>query len=155
MMGGRMADPRGPAPTTRVLADGAAVRQVADALTTFCQAERLPDELVWKLRVVVDEVVANIVMHGGPFGGVPEIDACFRRTGDVVEVVIADNGVPFDPLAHHGPDLSLPLEAREPGGLGIVLVRALMDEVRYERTSRNTLTLRKSIGVAGSGADGD
>ena len=150
-----MGEPGRPAPDTRVLADGAAVRQVGNALDAFCQAERLPAGIVWKLRVVLDEVIANIVAHGAPPARIPEIEAWFRRTGDVVELVIADNGQPFDPLAHQAPDVSLPLDAREPGGLGIVLVRALMDDVSYTRTWRNELTLRKSLSVKETSTDGD
>lgn len=69
----------------------------------------------------------------------------FRRLGDIVEITVEDDGPPFDPLARPAPDLRLPLEARSPGGLGIVLVRALMDDVRYTRTTRNILTIRKQI----------
>ena len=121
-----------------------AVSQVADALDTFCVEERLPQESAWRLRVALDEIVANIVSHGSTRGETA-LDVWFRRDGPVVEITVADDGPPFDPLSRPAPDVTLPLEARQPGGLGIALVRALMDDVRYIRTSRNVLTIRKHI----------
>lgn len=121
-----------------------AIEQVADSLDAFCTEERLPHEVVWRLRVALDEIVANIVSYGKT-GTFAELDVWFRRLGDIVEITVEDDGPPFDPLARPAPDLRLPLEARSPGGLGIVLVRALMDDVRYTRTTRNILTIRKQI----------
>ena len=122
-----------------------AAGQVAAALETFCAAERLPEDTAWRLRVALDEIVANIVSHGATSDNPGAIDVWFRRDGDIVEVRIADDGVPFDPLQRPAPNLTAPLEDRRPGGLGIVLVKALMDDVRYERTTRNILSLRRKI----------
>lgn len=130
------------------------VARVAAALDAFCAAERLPEDVAWRLRVSVDEIVANIVGHGAAGSGSADaktrdrravVDVWFRRDGPLVEVTVADDGAPFDPLAHPDPVLTLPLETRQPGGLGIALVKALMDDVRYERTTRNVLTMRKRI----------
>jgi len=61
-------------------------------------------------------------------------------------LTVSDDGVPFDPLAVAPPDTSLPLEQRPLGGLGIHLVRHLVDEVTYERRGdRNVLTLVKAV----------
>jgi serine/threonine-protein kinase RsbW len=141
---------------THVSPAAPAVGQVAGALDAFCAAERLPEHLAWRLRVVLDEIVANIVAYGAR-GAAPGLDVWFRREGDLVEVTVADDGPAFDPLARPDPDVTLPLEARQPGGLGIALVKSLMDEVCYERTTRNVLTIRKRIdaGPAGGGAGAD
>lgn len=119
--------------------------QVAAALDAFCEHERLPQEVAWRLRVALDEIVANVVSYGAPAGGGAGLDVWFRREGPLVEVTVADDGPPFNPLDRPAPDVTSPLEARQPGGLGIALVRALMDDVGYERTSRNILTLKKRI----------
>lgn len=133
---------------------GPTVAEAAAALDVFCTAERLPDDVAWRLRVALDEIVANIVAHGtagGPRAPVAPgrsplgLDVWFHRDGPVVEVTVADDGAPFDPLAYPDPPVTLPLESRQPGGLGIALVKALMDDVRYERTTRNVLTIRKRI----------
>lgn len=130
-----------------------AVRQVADALDAFCTGERLPREAAWQLQVALDEIVANIVSHALPGAQTPAFDVWFRRDGDVIEITVADDGPAFDPLARADPDVTLSLEARQPGGLGIMLVKSLMDDVRYERTTRNILTIRKRI-TAGDAPDG-
>jgi anti-sigma regulatory factor (Ser/Thr protein kinase) len=134
-----------------------AVARVAETLDVFCAEQRLPPEVAWRLRVALDEIVANIVAYGSRGGDGAALDVWFRRKGDQVEVTIADDGPSFDPLSRPAPDVSLPLEARQPGGLGISLVRSLMDEVRYTRTNRNILFIRKHIDatVAGSGAPAD
>src|SRR5262245_3081288 len=117
-----------------------APRQVAEALDAFCAVERVPGDIAWRLQVCLDEIVANLVSHAAAGVQQPVFDVWFGRTGDVVEIIVADDGPPFDPLARADPDTSLPLDARQPGGLGIMLVKSLMDDVRYERTTRNILT---------------
>jgi anti-sigma regulatory factor (Ser/Thr protein kinase) len=135
-------------------AAAASVRQVADALDTFCAVERLPREASWPLQVALDEIVANLVDHAAGGGRTPGFDVWFRRDGDAVEITVADDGPAFDPLARPDPDVTAPLEARQPGGLGIMLVKSLMDDVRYERTTRNLLTIRKRIINPGNGPGG-
>jgi anti-sigma regulatory factor (Ser/Thr protein kinase) len=141
---------------THLAIGGPTVGQVAGALDAFCAAERLPEDVAWRLRVALDEIVANIVAHGtveahspearpGAPPAEPALDVWFHREGPLVEVTVADDGPAFDPLARPDPVVTEPLERRQPGGLGIALVKALMDEVRYERTTRNVLTIRKRI----------
>lgn len=132
-------------------ADTTAVSQAAAALDAFSTAERLPAEIVWRLRVALDEILANIVTHGSVDGRIPAIEVLFRRAGEGVEVIVADDGPGFDPLAQPDPDVTLPLEARQPGGLGIALVKSLMDRVHYDRGTRNVLTIWKRIAPEGSG----
>jgi serine/threonine-protein kinase RsbW len=145
-------DPRMPAGRhTHLSIGGTAVGQVADALDAFCAAERLPEDVAWRLRVVLDEIVANIIAYGAPGTESSALDVWFSRNGAMVEVTVADDGPAFDPLSRPDPDVSLPLESRQPGGLGIALLKSLMDEVRYERTTRNVLTIRKRIGTNSPG----
>jgi serine/threonine-protein kinase RsbW len=142
-------------PAAHVVAAPDAARRLADALDAFCAREGVPEPDAWKLRVALDEIVANIVGYGATQDGVPEIDVWFSRQAEIVELVVADSGLPFDPLSRPPPDLTLPLEARTPGGVGITLVKSLMDDVRYERTTANVLTLRKTIGAARRKPDAD
>jgi len=129
----------------RISASPSAIRQVADLLDAFCADQDVPDDVAWRLRVAIDEIVANILAYGSTAGTPPSIEILFCRTGDVVEITVSDDGSAFDPLARPAPDVTSPLAARKPGGLGIALVKALMDDVRYERTTVNVLTIRKQI----------
>jgi serine/threonine-protein kinase RsbW len=124
----------------------AGVRQVAAAFDVFCAGQQVPPSVSWRLRVALDEVLSNIARHGDAGG--TSIDVTFRRDGEVLEVTVADAGSAFDPLAQPSPDLTSPLESRAPGGLGIALLRSLIDEVMYQRTDRNVLVMRKRINAS-------
>ena len=134
----------------------AATAQVVEALDAFCNAEHVPDEVAWRLRVVLDEIVANIVTHGrAGTGEKPVFDVWFRVESDAVEVTVADDGPAFNPLLQPEPDTTLPLASRQPGGLGITLIKSLMDDVHYERTDRNILTVRKRLGATAVTSNGN
>ena len=142
-----------------VFSAASAVARAADTLDSFCAAEAVPDAAAWRLRVALDEILANLLAHGTIDGRMPTITMSLERDGEWVQIVISDDAPAFDPLARPGPDVTLPLESRQPGGLGIALVKSLMDEVRYERAACNTVTLRKRIAPdeapGDQGADAD
>ena len=94
------------------------------------------------LQLAVEEAVANICSYAYevPPGEVG-IRVCREDGG--VRVVVSDNGVPFDPLAMDDPDIRAELENRNVGGLGVFLLRRVLDEVHYNRVDgRNILSLR-------------
>lgn len=129
-------------PPVSVPATPDGLREAVLALEGFCAAEALPAQVAWRLRVALDEVLSNIVRHGNG----ARVEVRFRRDADVAEMVVADDGAPFDPLAWPAPDLRSSLEERQPGGLGIALLRGLIEEIRYVREERNVLTMRTRIG---------
>ena len=93
------------------------------------------------LDLAVEEIVVNICSYAYqiPPG---EITVRLEETEDALAVDFIDNGVPFDPLAVEEPDVARPLQEREQGGLGILLVRRVMDEVHYRREKdRNYLRI--------------
>jgi serine/threonine-protein kinase RsbW len=78
----------------------------------------------------VDELAANIILHG--YQGQPgQIEVQVRADGGDVAVLLRDQAPPFDPTLVPEPDVTLPLERRPVGGLGIFLSRKLMDEIRH------------------------
>ena len=90
------------------------------------------------LMTAVDEACTNIIKYGGS----TEIEINCRVEDELVEVQITDDGVAFNPLDAPTPDLSVPLEEREVGGLGIHFIRTLMTEVKYERREgKNILSM--------------
>ena len=100
-----------------------------------------------KLALALEEAVANVINHGLP--GLPPPHRVLVRLeigADAVAAEVVDNGKPFDPTAAAPPDLSRPLEERQPGGLGIPLIRGLMDRVAYRRVGNsNILHLHKAL----------
>jgi anti-sigma regulatory factor (Ser/Thr protein kinase) len=159
MMDPNQATPMPETGRVHLFSAASAVARAAGTLDSFCADEAVPDATAWRLRVAVDEILANLLAHATIGGRTPTISMSLRREGEWVEIAISDDAPAFDPLARPDPDLTLPLESRQPGGLGISLVKSLMDEVRYERAAGNTVTLRKRIapdepsGVQGADAD--
>lgn len=96
------------------------------------------------VEMAVDEACSNIIEHA--YRGQPgEIEIGCESGGGLLTLVIRDRGRPFDPASVPVPDLTCPLEDRPIGGLGVYLMRQLMDEVTYaaDEQSGNVLTLVK------------
>ncbi|NLI20164.1 MAG: ATP-binding protein [Clostridiales bacterium] len=94
------------------------------------------------LETVLEEVFMNIVNHSG--ATVAELSV----TAEAGEIVLrfADDGTPYDPLQREDPDVTLPVEERSIGGLGILMIRRMTDRQTYEYADgRNRLTLFKRI----------
>lgn len=128
--------------TVRVAASPAGIRLAADAFDGFRAEHGLVDAVAWPLRVALDEILSNIVRHArpGPEGRV--IEVTFALVDGGVEIAISDDGPEFDPLQVPEPDVTAPLEVRRPGGLGVHLVKRLMDRVEYTRADgRNRLVM--------------
>jgi anti-sigma regulatory factor (Ser/Thr protein kinase) len=126
--------------------DLGALADLAERVERFGAEQRLPARIVNALNVVLDEAVSNAINHGYDAGARGEIAVRLRREPDGVTVEIEDDGRAFDPLQAPPPDLTLPLEQRPIGGLGIHLIRNLMDEVSYARIgSRNVLKMAKRL----------
>ncbi len=102
----------------------------------------------------VDEAATNIIVHS--YRGAPgTIDLEVSREGEWLVVLLRDQGPRFDPTKVSPPDLTLPLEQRKPGGLGIHLMRHFTDRMAWRTTpdGGNELMLAKRAN-AGSGASG-
>ena len=122
-------------------------REVAD----WCRKEGLPPGVEYQIDLVLDEVVSNVIRHGLKDDHVHLIDVHLRLDGQDLVLEIADDGVPFNPLEAPPPDISKPIEERRIGGLGIHLVREMMDDLSYDRRDgRNCLRIRKRLGIATS-----
>ena len=94
--------------------------------------------------LAVDEMVTNIIEHG--YAGQPgAIEVEVSDRGDALIVELRDQAPPFDPTTQPPPDLAVSFEDRPPGGLGIYLMRKVMDDVQHRVTAayRNNLTMIK------------
>ena len=103
------------------------------------------DKDVYNIQLATDEAASNMIEHSyeNILDGV--IDLSCGMEGDLIRIVLVDYGVPFDPSAVPLPDLKADLSDRKIGGLGIFLMRKLMDEVHYEPKpdKSNVLTMIK------------
>ena len=102
--------------------------------------------LASQLRLAVEEAVVNVIDYAYPSGIEGDIEIHIMSDGGTLKTIIIDSGVAFDPTAKEKADTSLSAEDRQIGGLGILLVRELMDAINYERENgKNILTLIKTI----------
>ncbi len=98
------------------------------------------------LKLALEEAVVNIISYAYPDAKNQEIRIQVECADNMLKVVLTDGGIPFNPLEISDPDLTLPVEERPIGGLGIYLVKKLMKEVVYRRTdNKNILTMIKEL----------
>jgi anti-sigma regulatory factor (Ser/Thr protein kinase) len=117
------------------------VQRAISAFETFAAQYTIPTDIMVKVNVVLDELLSNIVKYSFPDDAEYEIDITVElfTTGKLI-IQLTDAGVPFNPFETPEPDLSIPLEDREIGGLGILLVKKLMDSYSYKRQVNLNIT---------------
>lgn len=112
----------------------------------FGDLHEVPSRSLYAVNLALDEVVTNIVLHGYDDATGAELDVRLAAENGTINAEVEDGGRAFNPLDAPVPDLSAPLGERALGGLGIHLVRSLMDDVQYRRDgAKNVLTMRKRI----------
>lgn len=117
-----------------------------DEVEAFCRTQGLPDEVARGLAVALDELITNTVTHGYPDGRQHDIELHLEVADSRLQAELVDDAEAFNPLDHPVPDTTLPAEKRPIGGLGIHLVRNLMDDVSYERRDgRNHTRLSRRL----------
>ena len=111
-------------------------------LGEFMDGIACPPKTRIALETVLEEVYMNIANHSG--ATVAEITAA--QEDGVITLCFSDNGIPYNPLLRGDPDITLPAESREIGGLGILMIRRMTDRQTYEHAEgRNVLTLYKRM----------
>lgn len=106
----------------------------------------LPDALNMTINLALEEAVSNVMLYAYPENASGQVLVEAEKTDTQVTFTITDSGIPFDPTAQSDPDITLSVEERPIGGLGIHLVRQIMDKLTYERKdNKNILTLLKTF----------
>ena len=123
------------------------IPQVTAFVDEQLEALDCPMKAQMQVDVAIDELFGNIAHYAY---GDPPGDATVRFDFDeadrTISITFIDGGIPFNPLEQDDPDVTLPAEARQVGGLGIFLVRKTMDQVTYRREDGfNILTIVKRI----------
>jgi len=120
---------------------------MAGELAAFGARHSIADDVVLQMNLALEELVTNIIMHAQETEPAPEIRLHLWVDSGALRAELTDTAAPFDPLSVPPPDLSGAIEERSVGGLGIHLVRSLMDEVTYRRADgRNRTLLVKRLG---------
>jgi len=124
--------------------------QQIPTLAEWIDGLNVPVELNMPINLALEEVVSNVMLYAYPGrtdGKVfVEFNEVINENGKQLIFTVSDSGVPFDPTQKEEADITLSAEEREIGGLGIHLVRQLMDDIRYNRVDdKNYLTLVKNL----------
>lgn len=118
--------------------------QQIPTLAEWIEMLGLPQELNMPINLALEEAVSNVMLYAYPGKSGQVLVECDKSNKLVF--TITDSGVPFDPTQQIDPDVTQSAEERPIGGLGIFLVRQIMDDIRYERKEdKNILTLVKSL----------
>ncbi len=126
--------------------DTAEVPRLADFVDEVCEAMGFEASVTMQLNLAMEEAVVNVMEYAYPSGS--RGDVTIEAQSDDVELMftIIDSGIPFDPTVQVDADTTLSVEERPIGGLGIFLMRQIMDSINYERVDTlNVLTLRKKL----------
>ena len=123
----------------------AALAEVFDLVHAFVGEQGLDEKTRFGLDFVVEELFTNFVKYNT--GSCSPIRVSLRREGSELVLELIDEDVdPFDPSELAAVDTTLPAQARRPGGLGIHLVRSIVDEISYSyRDRRMTVRARKRL----------
>jgi anti-sigma regulatory factor (Ser/Thr protein kinase) len=119
------------------------IGRVAALVDSFGADHKLSSEVIVALNVSLDEILNNIISYGYDDAGHHEILVQLILHRDTVEVVVEDDGKPFNPLLVPAPDFDA---ERRNGGVGLHFVRNLTDQQKYARRDRvNQLRLKKKL----------
>jgi serine/threonine-protein kinase RsbW len=121
--------------------------EIRDFVAQIARIGGFSDKEVYSLQLAADEAASNIIEHA--YAGITNgsLDLTCDMQGNDLIIIMRDKGITFDASKVKPPNLKADLSERQIGGLGVYLMRKLMDEVRYESTGKgNTLTMIKRRG---------
>jgi len=132
-------------PTKRFTCSLNNLEKISDYVTGFAKQAGLNETQVYAVQLAVDEASTNIIEHGYGQECPNRIDITCDVQEDGLKVVIYDDAAPFDPETVPKPEINVSLDEIKPRGLGIFLMRQMMDEVNYQSSldTGNTLTMVK------------
>ena len=123
-----------------------AVRGLARMVEEFGEANKLPMPKIYMINLAVDELINNTASYGLEGVTRPKIEIALQVNSTVLVLTMVDNGQPVDPTQDTNPDLSSVVDDRPIGGLGLHLVKAFADRIRYEYVDgKNRLTLEHDL----------
>ena len=122
------------------------VPQLAAFVDEVCEQLGFDMSATMQMNLALEEAVVNVMNYAYPSGTKGEVFIEAEAEADTLMFTIVDSGIAFDPTEKDEVDTTLSAEERQIGGLGIYLVRQLMDDVEYERRDgRNILKLTKKL----------
>jgi serine/threonine-protein kinase RsbW len=119
--------------------------EIRDFVAKVAREGGFSDKVIYSLQLAADEAASNIIEHA--YAGVQDahLDVTCKVDDDHIVIIMQDTGKPFDPSSVQDPNIAADLSERQIGGLGVYLMRKIMDTVRYETHPRtgNMLIMTK------------
>ena len=122
------------------------LERVSHLVEAFGERHGVTPKLIFDINLAIDEVLTNIISYAYPGGGDHEVIVRLSLTDGEVVTTVEDDGDPFNPLDLKLPDMNQPITERPIGGLGIHLVRKVMDRLEYRRErGKNVFVMVKAV----------
>lgn len=122
------------------------ISRLAEFIEQIGEQLELNPSLVMNLNIVLEEAVSNIILYAYPQKMDELITIMVEKTDNMLIFTITDKGVEFDPTVVPEADITLSAQERPIGGLGIYLIKKIMNEVEYQRIDgKNVFTLKKTL----------
>jgi len=122
------------------------IPQLAPFVDDVAEAAGMDMSTAMSLNLALEEAVVNVMEYAYPKGTVGLVEITARANGEQLDFILKDSGKPFDPTAKKEVDVTKDIEDRPIGGLGIHLIREIMDQLSYTYADgKNILTLTKKI----------
>ena len=133
--------------TMLLTAELSRVDEVTDFINAELEAHDVPMKTIMQIDIAVEEIFVNIAHYAyHPEVGTAAVTVAVLDEPPCVEIRLTDRGRPYDPLKREDPDVTLGVEDRQIGGLGVYMVKKSMDEVSYAyEDGQNILTIRKLL----------
>src|SRR5262245_19459303 len=137
---------KNPAIDIAIKNDTAEIDPLAEQVLAFCRQRNVGDDFFYDVRLALEEAVSNTIKFGYDDHGVHTIRVKASLNDQELHLEIEDDAKDFNPMDVPAPDLALPVEERPIGGLGVFLLRAVMDHSEHERIGdRNSLRMTKRL----------
>ena len=115
-------------------------------MENICDELQLDTHVAMKIQVAIEEMVTNVIFYAYPEGTCADITLSAESDDKELIFVLSDTGKPFDPTAKEDADIEKNPMDREQGGMGILIVKNIMNEVSYQRLGdTNQLTMKKKL----------
>ena len=122
------------------------LERVNQFIEEICEELGLDMELQLNLNLVMEEMVVNVISYAYPEGKIADIELVAESDGKELTFVLSDRGKEFDPTLREAADMDVNPAERDLGGMGIYIVKNIMNEVSYQRLEgKNLLTMKKDI----------
>lgn len=127
-------------------ADFAELERLQNQVTEAGERVNIPPKTLFQINLALEEMLTNVMKYAYDDPASRTLTVAMTMTESEFQAEIIDTGRPFNPLEAAPPDLDLPIEKRPIGGLGIHLVRTIMDHLEYRRVDNcNHFIMKKQI----------